>query len=175
VLSDLDIAKKRVDEASAEIRQNVIRTKANGGTPTLPTFEGAFGRILGSAKKDPRIDSRDQGLLKTYTEEKYRALATEFGYSDGVVKDASVMRGLLVHIAVEVVSGVVTQVRAFSDERVALGTISDLLRSNGIAVTAQDLNLWHAQPKGANGEPTTAHPLEGTKFKGTRVHSLPIG
>ncbi len=168
MITEMDEAKARIDEAIRETERTIRDAKALGATTKLLSFEDMFKRILGSVKKDPRIGPKDQSAIKEYAEKTYKKIAIAEGFSEHVVTDASVLRGHVVHLMLKVLDGIVIESMIYADERIAIATFNDWARNEGEDFTAQDINIFLTNPG------TKDHPLCNSKYFGSGVTTCPI-
>jgi hypothetical protein len=170
MITELDEAKGRIDEAIREVQRSIRDAKARGATTRLLSFEELFGRILGNAKKDPRITNKDQITLNDYAEKVYKKLAKAEGFSEHVVTDASVLRGHVVHLLVKVKDGEILEMTPYADERIAIATFNDWAKAEGLGQTAQDIRIFESKKEAYEKD----HPLYLTEYYGSGVKTCPI-
>lgn len=170
MITELDEAKGRIDEVVKEVDRSIRDAKARGAVTRLLSFEDMFKRILGNAKKDPRIGPKDQATLNEYAEKVYKKLAKAEGFSEHVVTDASVLRGHVVHLLTKVKGGEILEMNVFADERIAIGTFNDWARDEGEKFTAQEIRVFEA----TEGADEKNHPLFVTAYYGSGVRTCPI-
>lgn len=166
-MTELDIARKKIEEVINGATLELNRTRSAGGTPIIPAFDKLLGRLIREASHDPRISKVDLENITKSAKTAYETLSRAFGYS-GTVADPTKLRGLVIHLAVQVDDGGV-EVTPYADEAYAVGVVNGWLKDKGVETTVQQIRVWEgAQEK--EGE----HPLHGTKFMGSGVRSCPI-
>lgn len=170
MITELDEAKMRVDEVIRDVDRSIRDAKARGATTKLLSFEDMFKRILGNAKKDPRIGPKDENALLEYAEKAYKKLAKAEGFGEHVVTDASVLRGHVVHVLVKVKGGELLEVTPYADERIAIGTFNDWAKGEGETFTAQEIRISEAKEDAEEKE----HPLYLSGYYGSGVRVCPI-
>lgn len=170
MITELDEAKSRVDEVIRDVERSIRDAKARGATTKLLSFEEMFRRILENARRDPRITAKDQTALNDYAEKSYKKLAKAEGFSEHVIRDASVLRGLVVHIVVKVEDGEIMELIPYADERIAVATFNDWAKMRELPATAQDIRIFEAKEDAEEED----HPLHGTGNKGSGVKTCPI-
>ena len=168
-LSEEDIYRKEIDDAVADIKQQIQTSKAHGTSPRLPDYNDLFGKIVKSAARDPRMSPRTVENITDHAKKKYQSLATHAGLKGDVMMEPHVIRGLQVHVAV-MVEGAELQVQTFADERHAANAVDQFLSSREVNVTAYAISIYKNAKQLEGHEP----PLYGTKYHGTRVETCTI-
>ena len=169
-LSEEDIYRKEMDDAVADIKQQIETSKAHGVSPRLPDHEELFGKILKGAKRDPRLTPRIADSLDDYAKKVYRELATHAGLKGNVLMEPHVIRGLEVHVAI-LMDESSAKVRVFADERHAINEVDQYLEKSGVKTTLVSIREFEASDKSMI---CSDHPLYDTKISGTRVETCPI-
>jgi len=171
-LSEDDVYRKEIDDAIADVKQQIVTANAHGVSPRLPDYDELFGKILKSAERDPRIRPRAVDELKDHAKKNYQELATKAGFRGNFNMDTHVLRGLQVHVAVMVTQGA-TYVETYADERHAANAVDQFLEKQSVKVSAAQISLW--QTKAGEGVTSASeHPLYGTSCMGTRVETCTI-
>lgn len=170
MITELDETKARIDEAVQEVERTIRDAKARGATTKLLSFEDMFRRILGAAKKDPRIGPKDRAAILEYAEKVYKGLAKAEGFSEHVVTDASVLRGHVVHLMLTVKNSEILEAKVYADERIAIATFNDWVKNEGEDFTAQAINIFEARDDTEEKD----HPLYLNRYCGSGVRTCPI-
>jgi hypothetical protein len=173
-LSEEDIYRKEIDDAVADVKQQIQTSKAHGVSPRMPDYEELFGKIVKSATRDPRMTPRTVENIKDHAKKKYKDLAVHAGLKGDIVMEAHVLRGLQVHVAILVDRAAQPSIitRAFSDERDAINAVDQFLEKNEVGVSHHHIVEYVNKWQGAKECPE--HPLEHTQWYGTRVETCTI-
>jgi len=166
----MDEAKNRIDEVVREVEHSIRDAKARGATTKLLSYEDMFKRILSSAKKDPRITPKDLITINEHAEKVYKRLAKAEGFSEHVVTDASVLRGHEVHVLIKMKDGNLLDAKVYADERIAIGTFNEWVKTEGETFTAQEIRIFETKQVDDEKE----HPLFLTDYYGSGVRTCPI-
>lgn len=169
-LSEEDIYRKEMDDAVADIKQQIETSKAHGVSPRLPDFAELFGKIIKGAKRDPRLTPKTTDALDEHAKKLYRGLATHAGLKGDVLMEPHVIRGLEVHVAILMNEGD-AEVLTFADERHAINEVDQYLEKSGVKTTLAAIREFEASDKSVE---CSLHPLYDTTISGTRAETCPI-
>jgi len=170
-LSEEDIYRKEIDDAVADVKQQIQSSKAHGTSPRLPDYEDLFGKIVKSATRDPRMSPRTVENVQDHAKKRYKELAIHAGLKGDVLMEAHVLRGLQVHIAILQHESDV-RVLAFSDERQAINAVDSHFEKHKVKTTVAQVREYE------DDEPASMicseHPLYETLVYGSRVETCTI-